>query len=70
MEDMCPCADQEGVEERVEFKHLVRVPFAREMGGEGVLPAAPAAPQSFQIHHLRPPRESRIAFQTGEAFSG
>lgn len=68
MEGLCPCADQEGVEERVEFKHLVGVPFAREVGEEGVLPAAPATPQSFHVHHLRPPRGSRIAFQAEEHF--
>lgn len=58
MKGLCPCADQEGVEERVELKQLMGVPFAREVGEEGVLPAAPAAPHSFPVHHLRPPREA------------
>lgn len=55
MKGLCPCADQEGVEERVELKQLMGVPFAREVGEEGVLPAAP---HSFPVHHLRPPREA------------
>lgn len=57
MEILCPCADQEGVEQRVELKHLMGVPFAREVGKKGSLPAPPAAPQSFQVHHLRTPSQ-------------
>lgn len=58
MEGLCPCAGQEGVEERAEFKHLVGVPFAREVGEEGIVPAAPAALQSFPAHHLSLPGEA------------
>lgn len=59
MEVLCPCADQEGVEGRVDLKRLVEVPFAREVGKEDSLPAPPVAPQSFQVHHLRPPSQGK-----------